>query len=279
MRKPPPLPDLATLSDAQKDELIVNLWRTLIATEAAAEPHVTPAQATGADALRARIGGAAPSRRASPPSVHRRPGRGKRLLESPLLMGLLLLVGAGFAVDAAIGWHERRLTEAQDGAADALHRAAFQGLYAELDSVAYEPDGKSYRATMSMQTEGTGEPLYIMLSPVRVFVQTGTTWQEVPASAPDGTAWGVVRLDGGRDYQASFQADVKDWTELIPGYMHVRVESDMLISLSSTPRDDIVERDNRFYVYLKPQNSDDASIKSRTNFAGKPPIFIPMPPH
>jgi hypothetical protein len=53
----------------------------------------------------------------------------------------------------------------------------------------------------------------------------------------------------------------------------------MLISRSSEPKDDIVERNNRFYVYLKPQGSDDAAIKRRSNFPGIPPVFIPMPPH
>ena len=65
----------------------------------------------------------------------------------------------------------------------------------------------------------------------------------------------VVKLDGGRQYSVVFQADVKDWAELIPGYMHIRIQSDMLISRSSEPKDDIVERNNRFYVYLKPQGS------------------------
>jgi len=51
-----------------------------------------------------------------------------------------------------------------------------------------------------------------------------------------------------------------------PGYMHVRIQSDMLISSSSEPKDDIVERNNRFYVYLKPQGSDNAAIKRRSNF-------------
>ncbi|VTZ21825.1 conserved hypothetical protein [Methylocella tundrae] len=118
-----------------------------------------------------------------------------------------------------------------------------------------------------------------MLNPPRVYVQVGLTWQEAPAQAPLGSALGVVKLDGGREYSLVFQTDLKDWSQLIPGYMHVLIQSDMLISQSSEPKDDIVERDNRFYVYLKPQGADDAWIKSRSNFPGVPPIFIPMPPH
>ena len=62
--------------------------------------------------------------------------------------------------------------------------------------------------------------------------------------------------------------DAKDWAELMPGYMHVRVESDMLISRSSEPKDDIVERDNRFYVYLKPQGADDRGDQAAVELSG-----------
>lgn len=30
MRRPPPFPDLGTLTEAQKDELIISLWQTLV---------------------------------------------------------------------------------------------------------------------------------------------------------------------------------------------------------------------------------------------------------
>ena len=36
----------------------------------------------------------------------------------------------------------------------------------------------------------------------------------MPAHAPGGAAWGVVRLTGDHDYQVVFQVDAKDWAEL-----------------------------------------------------------------
>jgi hypothetical protein len=119
-----------------------------------------------------------------------------------------------------------------------------------------------------------------LLNPLRVFVQVDLTWQEVPARAPDGGGWGVVKLDGAGEYSVVFRVDAKNWAELMPGYMHVRIESNMLINRSSEPGDDgIIEHNNRFYVYLKPQAADDAAIRRRSNFPGVPPVFIPMPPH
>jgi len=280
------LPDLSQLNDAQKDELIANLWETLLAVEGAAPPHEAAAARADEPArgsplasdLQARIRTAAPSSRARV-SAPAPAGRLMRLLDYRPLQIVIFLIALGFLADAGISWHQRRQVALRDAAARHLNQAAFGGLYVEMVRVAHEPDGRSYRATLNMQNAHPDAPLYIMLNPVRVFVQAGLTWQEVPSQPPAGTGWGVVKLDGAREYSVVFEADLKDWSQLIPGYMHVLIQSDMLISRSSDPTDDIVERDNRFYVYLKPQGADDASIKRRSNFPGVPPIFIPMPPH
>jgi hypothetical protein len=292
MRRPPPLPDLGTLTGAQKDELIVNLWETLVAIEGAddgsqAAGAAAPAEGSrgtaapaSAGELRERIRRTPPSRRAQArPEGSARFGRGFEFLESKVLLVLLVAIGLGFLADYGAGWYQRRLLNQREKAALELQNAAFAGLYVELVHVAYEPDGKSYRATLNMQNSNPDAPLYVMLVPARVFEQTGMIWREVPSTAPGEPGSNVVKLDGARPYSVVFQADVKDWAELIPGYMHMRIQSDMLISRSSEPKDDIIERNNRFYVYLKPQNSDDAAIKRRSNFPGVPPVFIPMPPH
>ncbi|MGC2221306.1 MAG: hypothetical protein WA624_02525 [Methylocella sp.] len=65
-----------------------------------------------------------------------------------------------------------------------LQNAAFAELYVELIRVAYESDGKSYRATLNIQNSNPDVPLYVMLIPARVFEQTGMTWREVRSNAP-----------------------------------------------------------------------------------------------
>ncbi|MCI0466632.1 MAG: hypothetical protein L0Y57_06450 [Beijerinckiaceae bacterium] len=292
MKCPPPLPDLSKLTEAQKDVLIVDLWETLVAIEGAREapgsgtgggPSLGPSNAgprPAADILRERIRHTAPSRRAQAlEGVPIRLGQGLRLFKSKVLLFVLAAIGLGFAADWGASWYQRRLVAERAKAALVLENIAFGSLYAELSHIAYEPDGKSYRATLNMQNTNPDVPLYVMLIPARVFAQTGMIWQEVPSSALGEQSQGVVRLDGARQYSLLFQAGLRDFAELIPGYMHMRIESDMLISSRAEPKDDIVARNNRFYVYLKPQGSDDAAIKRRGNFPGTLPIFIPMPPH
>jgi putative ABC transport system ATP-binding protein/macrolide transport system ATP-binding/permease protein/lipoprotein-releasing system ATP-binding protein len=61
--------------------------------------------------------------------------------------------------------------------------------------------------------------------------------------------------------------------------MHVRFADTMLVSASSTPKDDVFERKDNYYVYLKPFDVADDTVLKRMKFAGKPPVWIPMPPH
>ena len=284
--KRPGLPDLDGLSAAQKDQLIVSLWETVLALEGDGgvedRAAATPSGATQIDGsageLRRRIGATAPSRRAQ--SARTDTGHWlSRLLDYRPLQIVVLLIGLAFLTDLAIGWYQQHTAAARQKAAQRLANAAFGGLFVELVRAAYEPDGTAYQATLRMQNANPDAPLYVMQNPPRVFVQTGLTWQEVPSHPLAGKSWGVVKVEGDYEYSVLFNADLKDWSELIPGYMHVQIQSDMLISQSSSPTDDIVERNNRFYFYLKPRDADDAEIKRRSNFRGDPPLFIPMPPH
>ena len=134
------------------------------------------------------------------------------------------------------------------------------------ERVTYEPDGKSYRMTIAMQNADAQVPLYVMLNPVGVYVQVGMSWQQVPSGPAGGATWGVVKVTDTYTYDVLFTPEVTGWAELIPGYMHVRVQDDMLVSPSAQPKDDVVERRTPIYVYLRPPG-------------GPPPVFIPMPPH
>jgi hypothetical protein len=41
----------------------------------------------------------------------------------------------------------------------------------------------------------------------------------------------------------------------------------------------VFERGDNYYVYLKPSDVADDIILKKTKFSGKPPVWIPMPPH
>lgn len=149
----------------------------------------------------------------------------------------------------------------------------------EVTGVAYEPDHRSYRLKMTAQNLDPEHPPYVMLYPVRVFEQAGLVWREIPARMPSGRAAGIVKLTDRYEFETIFEPNLKEWAELVPGYMHIRIDNDMLISQRSEPDDDIVARKDPYYIYLKPIDADNQPIRERMNYPGEPPVFIPMPPH
>ena len=61
--------------------------------------------------------------------------------------------------------------------------------------------------------------------------------------------------------------------------MHIRCRTDSLVSERSNPVDDIIDRTDRYYVYLKPHGADDDAIRKQMRIRGDPPVYMPMPPH
>jgi hypothetical protein len=276
-------PILETLSHAEKDDLILRLWDDL--TEARARLQALDAQlankaAVDGSTLRAALQkDGTDERPAAPTASSLKPGLGRGVLRSKFVLGLIAFVALAFALDAAVGRYQRHRLEQKRLADRVLEHAAYSGLYVDLVNVAYEPDQKSYRLTMMMRNLDPAHPLYVMLSPVRVFEQAGLAWREIPARAPRGSAATVVKLADTQTYETVFEPNLKEFTQLIPGYMHIRFESTSLVSGRAEPEDDIIDRRDRYYVYLKPHGADDATLRQRMKYAGDPPVYIPMPPH
>jgi hypothetical protein len=216
-----------------------------------------------------RKGGGAASK-----DVTVRLGRGLGLLRSRVVIGFVIVTALAFAADFGVGWYQQRQIAQRRQAELRLQQAAFTNLFVEIKSIAYEPDGKSYRLTLTLQNL-----IYVMLSPVRVYEQSGMVWQEVPAQAAKGQGAAVIKLTERYTFQTIFEPNAKDWTSVMPGYMHIRFDNNMLISLRSEPDDDIVERNDPSYIYLKPYGADDEAIRKQLKFTGTAPVYIPMPPH
>jgi hypothetical protein len=281
------LPDIAALSPAEKDGLIRELWQELLDQRArlAQLESSTGAGSEPGRPLLAELQQRGTKKRGSTASnAEVRLGRGLGFLRSGVLIGAFVFGGLVFAADQGIAWYQGSRLEQKRLSGLELQHAAFAGLSIDLVKVAYEPDQKSYRLTMAMKNLDPAHPIYVMMSPVRVFAQSGLVWKEVPARAADGRGkgvanMGVVKLTDQHTYEAIFEPNLKDWTALMPGYMHIRFESSRLISRRSEPDDDIVERNDRTYVYLKPHGADDEAIRKRMKYPGPPPVYIPMPPH
>jgi hypothetical protein len=280
-----PLP-LENLSDADKDALIARLWRDLQDARARTNElerrlafHGDAAQSSVLlEKLRQADRRKQPPVR-SPASLGSRLGYGLNLVSTKTVVAVAVLIAAACALDLAVSRYQHYRLDQTRLAELGLQHAAYEGMFVELVNIAYEPDQRSYRLTMKFTNIEAGRPLYIMQSPVRVFEQAGLSWKEVPSRDPDGQAARVVRLADSQTFESIFEPNLAQWTELVPGYMHIRFEMNSLVSERSDPDDDIIDRTDRYYVYLKPHGADDNAIRKRMNYAGDPPVYMPMPPH
>jgi hypothetical protein len=273
-----------------KDALIADLRRQLAAAQSearllrrrlgiAAAANTAAADPSPARGLLEELRDAAPRKVDAPASVAVKLGRRFDLWRSPAVIGLVMVLLTAFAIDAGVGLYQARAAREARQARLLLENAAMRSLYVELKGITYDPDGKSYRMTLFLQNVSPKGPLYVMLNAVAVYVQTGMVWQQVPSRPAEGTSWGVVKVVDGYTYDVVFTPDIANWAELIPGYMHVRIQSDLLVSEEAQPGNDVVERRTPYYVYLKPHGANDEDIKARSKSTRTPPLFIPMPPH
>ena len=269
-----------------RDALIADLRRQLGAAQseirvlrrrlgAATPVETAPAEGSLLNELRE----AAPRKLDTPAAVAVKLGRRFDLWRSPVLIGVVMLLLTGFALDAAVGLYQTRALREARQARLLLENTATRSLYVELKGISYEPDARSYRMTLFLQNVSPAGPLYVMLNAVAVYVQAGMVWQQVPSRPAEGVSWSVVKVVDGYTFDVVFTPDVQNWAELIPGYMHVRIQSDLLVSEKAQPGNDVVERRTPYYVYLKPHGANDEDIKARSRSTRTPPIFIPMPPH
>ena len=136
-----------------------------------------------------------------------------------------------------------------------------------------------YELTTYLQNVGGDGPIYVMSPDLRAYVQIGTMWQEISMNPAEATANGVLKIEDRMNYRYVFDARVRNFTQLLPNYMHVRFSGTLLISPSSVPKDDVFERKDNYYVYLKPFDVADDVVLKRMRFSGRPPVWIPMPPH
>jgi hypothetical protein len=189
-----------------------------------------------------------------------------------------ILLGGVLTTNFAVGKYQEQQVRERAARVAALQHMALNSLRGDVQSVADLGEGR-YELTTYLQNVGGDQPIYVMSPELRAYVQVGPAWQEIAMQPADERAGGVTRIEGTQTYRYVLDVRVREFTQLLPNYMHVRFSGTMLVSPSSMPKDDVFERRDNYYVHLKPFDVADEVVLKRMRFAGKPPVWIPMPPH
>ncbi len=205
-------------------------------------------------------------------------GAGFERLLGKLVIFVVPMIAVFWFVNFAVSSFEKNMLEAKAEQRSAVEELAMKDLRADIKNIEFGP-GKSYVVSIYLQNTAGDKPIYVMSPTVRGFIQVGSSWQEVKLTAKSGPTAKVSTITGEHIYEYLLEPDTDDFAQLLPYYMHIRLSNDMLVSPSSEPKDDLVERSDNYYVYLKPHDADDEAILKKMKFPGKPPVWIPMPPH
>lgn len=205
-------------------------------------------------------------------------GEGMERFLGRFVMWLVPACLFAYGLNWAVEKYESDVIEAKAQQRLALEELGMQGLRADVKNVELG-NGKTYVVSIYLRNTKGDDPLYVMSPTFRTFVQVGTSWLEIPTKPLKASSGQVLRITGTQMLTYEIEPDVPNFTQLLPYYMHVRFTNDMLISPRSQPKDDLIERNDSYYVYLKPHDADDKAILSKMKFPGKPPVWIPMPPH
>lgn len=205
-------------------------------------------------------------------------GEGIERLLGKLFVFVLPMVLLFWAINYGVAFYEHQVLAAKEEERSAVEELAMRDLRADVKDVTFGP-GKSFIVSIYLRNMTDDKPIYVMSPTVRGFIQMGSSWQEVPMKPVAASKTKVEKITGEKIYQYSMEPETSGFAELLPYYMHIRMSNDILVSPSSQPKTDLIERSDNYYVYLKPHNADDAQILKKMKFPGKPPVWIPMPPH
>jgi putative ABC transport system ATP-binding protein/macrolide transport system ATP-binding/permease protein/lipoprotein-releasing system ATP-binding protein len=192
---------------------------------------------------------------------------------------LLIVVGL-WGIDYATAWFQRQAIEEKQAGRKKAQELALQQLRADLDDVIYRSEG-DYEVRIYLQNFDSQKPFYVLGPSVRIFVQSDRNWQEVPASAvgfSDNTVHDVTKKDV---FRVAFRADLDRYDELMKGYMHVRITNVMVVSETAEPTEDLFQRTDDYYVYLKPQKVSEDDVRKRNGWkdGALVPRWMGMPAH
>lgn len=195
----------------------------------------------------------------------------RRLLLGGFTVALALTGAAGLATRAI--QHRQEVARQSN---NQLQRLAFSGLSAELTTL--ERMGSAgYLGTIAVENLDALQSLYLLPLDVQTYVQQGNRWNPFTATWSEASR-GVVQLRSPETLQFELRDLPSTFTELVPGYLHVRVDVTYAIADGPDPEQNPLERRDSFFVYLLPIHPDVEKL-AQNNFPGDPPLFIPMPPH
>jgi hypothetical protein len=202
----------------------------------------------------------------------------------PILTVLCILAVLALA-DYYIGHKQESFIREKEAKKERLEKLAFYMVFPDIQD-AWDIKGSpgKYEAVLKIDNLAD-EPVYTTYPEIRAYVQSGTFWTEVPVHEKvKEEREQIIKLDKGQHLFSkivTIDRGVKYTHYQMYGYMHVRFHVSMFVVPQSVfKEEEVIERVNDVYIYLKPYYITDEDILKQVTFVDrKVPVMIPMPPH
>lgn len=201
------------------------------------------------------------------------------------LAAVLCIAGVLFLTDYYIGQKQDSIIREMDAKKQRLEKLAFHMIFPDI-SDAWDISGApgKYEAVLKVENLAD-EPVYATHPEVTAYIQTGTYWTEVPIHDKETEKREqIYKLEKGQHIYkkiVTIKRDLKYTFYQMYGYMHVRYHISMYVLPQSVfKEEEVIERVNDVYMYLKPYYMSDKEVLRQVTFPdNKVPVMIPMPPH
>ncbi len=193
---------------------------------------------------------------------------------------IVLVAGGLFGADFYVGYKQNKFLAEKAAQKKKMEQLAWYALRGEVKEAGYT--GNKYHLYLKFENAFPEDEMYIMIPQIRCLVQVGTLWKEVPVHPVPGKPeeTGVIKLTGVKIIEKLIEVPFRNFEQVLPGYMHVRINSTSYVASDAISKDDIVEKNEDFYIYLRPYYADLREMAKKYKFTNNNiPVFIPMPPH
>jgi hypothetical protein len=201
--------------------------------------------------------------------------------QNQIIHWLIVIALVVVTIDIFVGNYQSHLLAAKQAAQAEIERMAWFYVRSDIDKVTYTPDNK-YQLTLWIENLFPEREVFVMLPLVQGAIQVGPQWQEVKTIEATRnlrlTAGSVIALTGRITVDWIMEITTPNYFQAFPGYMHIQLHSQMLVSPEIEPKEHVAQRDDVIYLHLKPIGSDDNYLRIINGFPREAPMFIPTIP-
>lgn len=173
-----------------------------------------------------------------------------RKYKIPFFILLMLIILA--ALDVYIGHVQTRILEERVAQRKKIERLAYYLERTTVETISYTGKGNTYEMRLRYENVRPEEEMWIMVYAVKAFVQVGTLWREL--SVNDGRMkrgdYSAERLKDPYTITVTFDMPIKNFQELMPGYIHMKIGSLAYISAEAVAKEDLIEKYEDVFLYL-----------------------------